>query len=218
MESNPVAVDGVLYTTNAPLGAVLAIDAATGATIWKYTPSYAGEILNSGAQFTPGSGGRRAGVAVGEGKVFIGLPDGRLVALDQVSGKQVWEAFVGSYKVNAKISTAPIYVNGMVIVGDGSGDGGGASATISAFRAANGGKHLDLERDPVARPARVQDVDERRQGRQRQQPLRRRLVLGVPDRRHEAQHAHRRHRQRRSRGTRAAPARTSTPTRSSRST
>ena len=28
----------------------------------------------------------------------------------------------------------------MVIVGDGSGDGGGASATISAFRAANGGK------------------------------------------------------------------------------
>ena len=28
----------------------------------------------------------------------------------------------------------------MVIVGDGSGDGGGASATLSAFRAANGGK------------------------------------------------------------------------------
>ena len=98
------------------------------------------KLLNSGAQFTPGNGGRRAGVAVGEGKVFNGLPDGRLVALDQVSGKQLWEAFVGSYKVNAKISTAPIYVNGMVIVGDGSGDGGGASATLSAFRAANGGK------------------------------------------------------------------------------
>ncbi len=140
MESNPVAIDGVLYTTNAPLGAVWAIDAKTGATIWKSTPSYAGEFLNSGAQFSPGSGGRRAGVAVGEGKVFNGLPDGRLVALDQVTGKQAWEAFVGSYKVNAKISTAPIYVNGMVIVGDGSGDGGGASATISAFRAANGGK------------------------------------------------------------------------------
>ncbi len=140
MESNPVAIDGVLYTTNAPLGAVWALDAKTGATIWKYTPSYAGEFLNSGAQFSPGNGGRRAGVAVGEGKVFNGLPDGRLVALDQVTGKQAWEAFVGSYKVNAKISTAPIYVNGMVIVGDGSGDGGGASATISAFRAANGGK------------------------------------------------------------------------------
>jgi len=140
MESNPVAIDGVLYTTNAPLGQVWAIDAKTGAVIWKWTPSYAGLTLNSGAAYSPGNGGRRAGVAVGEGKVFVGLPDGRLVAIDQVSGQQAWEATVGSYKVNAKISTAPIYVNGMVLVGDGSGDGGGASATMQAFRAANGGK------------------------------------------------------------------------------
>ncbi len=105
---------------------------------WK--PSYAGQFLNSGQIYTPGNGGRRAGVAVGEGKVFVGLPDGRLVALQQVDGKPLWEAQVGSYKANAKISTAPIYVNGMVLVGDGSGDGGGNSATMQAFRAANGGK------------------------------------------------------------------------------
>lgn len=140
MESNPVAVDGVLYTTNAPLGAVFAIDAATGVIIWKWTPSYAGEILNNGTQFTPGSGGRRAGVAVGEGKVFVGLPDGRLIALDQVTGAQVWENAVGSYKSNAKISTAPIYVNGMVLAGDASGDSGGPSASLQAFRAANGSR------------------------------------------------------------------------------
>ena len=86
MESNPVAVDGVLYTINAPLGQVFAIDAATGTIIWTYTPSYAGETLNNGAPFNPGSGGRMAGVAVGEGKVFFGLPDGRLIALDQTNG------------------------------------------------------------------------------------------------------------------------------------
>jgi alcohol dehydrogenase (cytochrome c) len=140
MESNPVAIDGVLYTTNAPLGQVFAIDAATGANIWTWTPSYAGEILNNGTQFTPGSGGRRAGVAVGEGKVFVGLPDGRLVAIDQVTGQQVWESAVGSYKANAKISTAPIYVNGMVLAGDASGDSGGPSASLQAFRAANGSR------------------------------------------------------------------------------
>src|SRR5665213_4218820 len=88
MESNPVAVDGVLYTTNSPLGAVFAIDAATGSIIWTWTPSYAGEILNNGSAFSPGSGGRRPGVAVGEGLVFNGLPDGRLVALDQVTGQE----------------------------------------------------------------------------------------------------------------------------------
>jgi len=146
MESNPVAIDGVLYTTNAPLGQTFAIDAATGKIIWTYTPSYAGESLpTTGAPdvtqaYTPGNGGRRAGVAVGEGKVFVGLPDARLVALNQQTGAVIWENTVGSYKVNAKISSAPIYVHGMVIVGDGSGDGGGASPSLQAFRAANGGR------------------------------------------------------------------------------
>jgi alcohol dehydrogenase (cytochrome c) len=140
MESNPVAIDGVLYTTNAPLGAVFAIDAATGKIIWQYTPSYAGLTLPNGNPYTPGNGGRRAGVAVGEGKVFVGLPDGRVVALDQTTGNVVWESSVGSHKVNAKVSSAPIYVRGMVIVGDGSGDGGGASPSLQAFRAANGSR------------------------------------------------------------------------------
>jgi quinohemoprotein ethanol dehydrogenase len=140
MESNPVAVDGVLYTTNAPLGQVFAIDGATGNIIWSWTPSYAGEVLNNGTVFSPGSGGRRAGVAVGEGKVFVGLPDGRLVALDQVTGQQVWENAVGSYKSNDKISSAPIYVSGLVLVGDGSGDSGGASPSLQAFRAGNGAR------------------------------------------------------------------------------
>ncbi|HET8529497.1 MAG TPA: PQQ-binding-like beta-propeller repeat protein [Gaiellaceae bacterium] len=140
MESNPVAVDGVLYTTNSPLGQTFAIDAATGNIIWSWTPSYAGETLPNGTQFTPGNGGRRPGVAVGEGKVYVGLPDGRVVALDQTNGSEVWETAVGSYKVNSKVSSAPIYVDGMVLVGDGSGDGGGASPALHAFRAANGGQ------------------------------------------------------------------------------
>jgi alcohol dehydrogenase (cytochrome c) len=140
MESNPVAIDGVLYTTNSPLGETFAIDAATGKIIWKYTPSYEGLKLPNGAVYSPGNGGRRAGVAVGEGKVFVGLPDGRLVALDQTNGNPLWESSVGSHKVNAKVSSAPIYVRGMVIVGDGSGDGGGASPSLQAFRASNGGR------------------------------------------------------------------------------
>jgi len=140
MESNPVAVDGVLYTTNSPLGQVFAIDAATGTNIWTWTPSYAGEFLNNGAQFSPGSGGRRPGVAVGEGLVFVGLPDGRLVAINQVTGTQVWETSVGSFKNNAKISSAPIYVNGIVLAGDGSGDSGGNSPSLQAFRAQNGAR------------------------------------------------------------------------------
>jgi quinohemoprotein ethanol dehydrogenase len=140
MESNPVAVDGVLYTINAPLGQVFAIDAATGNVIWTYTPSYANETLNNGRAYSPGSGGRLPGVAVGEGKVFFGLQDGRVIALDQTNGQFVWETSVGSYKNNAKVSNAPIYVNGLLLVGDGSGDSGGNSPSLQAFRAANGAR------------------------------------------------------------------------------
>ncbi len=193
MESNPVAIDGVLYTTNAPVGEVFAIDAKTGATIWTYTPSYAGETLNNGAQFNPGSGGRMAGVAVGEGKVFFGLPDGRLIALDQTNGLPVWETAVGSYKNNAKISSAPIYVNGMVLVGDGSGDSGGNSPSIQAFRAANGARIWTWSPIPSPGQPGYKTWTNNGKGGNGSTPLRRRLVLGVPDRRHQAQPADRRH-------------------------
>ena len=140
MESNPVAVDGVLYTTNAPLGQVFAIDAATGNIIWEYTPSYAGETKLDGTAYSPGSGGRLPGVAVAEGKVFAPLPDGRLIALNQTTGGLVWENNVGSYKLGNRISTAPIYADGMVIVGDGAGDNGGPSPNMTAFSAASGSR------------------------------------------------------------------------------
>jgi glucose dehydrogenase len=140
LESNPVAVDGVLYTIAPPLGEVFAIDAASGNVIWSYTPSYANEVLNNGRNFNPGSGGRLPGVAVGEGKVFFGLQDGRVIALNQTTGTVAWQTSVGSFQNNAKVSNAPIYVNGLVLVGDGSGDSGGNSPSLQAFRAANGAR------------------------------------------------------------------------------
>ena len=140
MESNPVAIDGILYTIAAPLGQVFAIDASSGNIIWEYTPSYAGETLLNGNAYSPGSGGRLPGVAVAEGKVFAGLPDGRLVALNQTTGSVVWENNIGSYKLGNRISTAPIYVDGMVIVGDGAGDNGGPDPNLTAYSAASGAR------------------------------------------------------------------------------
>lgn len=140
MESNPVAVDGVLYTISSPLGEVFAIDATSGKIIWSWTPSYAGEFMNNGKPYSPGNGGRLPGVAVADGKVFAGLPDGHLVALNQVTGAKAWETTIGSYKAQAHIPNAPIYVDGMIIVGNGSGDGGGSSPTLEAFRSGNGAR------------------------------------------------------------------------------
>jgi len=130
-EDNAVVANGVQYTQVAPNGDVFAIDGATGQVLWRWTPTY-------DAGFSPGTGGRRPGVAVGEGKVFTGNRDGRLYALNQVSGKVEWVVEVADWKKGGNISSAPIYVNGLVLTGNAAGDNGGNSSTVQAFRAANG--------------------------------------------------------------------------------
>ena len=118
-------------TIQDPFGAVYALDGATGARLWKWTPTYE-------AGFGVGSGSRKPGVAIGEGKVFAGLADGQLYGLNQTDGSVLWSTEVTPWRTGGKTSSAPIYVNGMVLVGDSAGDNGGSSATMQAFTANNG--------------------------------------------------------------------------------
>ena len=57
------------------------------------------------------------GVALGDGKVYIGRLDGKLVALDQQTGKVAWEAVVGRWQDGFTLTHAPLYYDDMVIVG-----------------------------------------------------------------------------------------------------
>ena len=81
---------------------VLALDAVTGEKIWEYRPHIT-EKLN-----TVCCGWTRRGVAIGEGKVFVGLLDARLVALDQKTGEEVWETIVDEWKKGYTITSAPL--------------------------------------------------------------------------------------------------------------
>jgi PQQ-dependent dehydrogenase (methanol/ethanol family) len=141
-EANSVVANGVQYTQD-PFGAVYALDGATGALLWKWTPTYetAPRCQPTGScepGFSTGSGSRKPGVAIGEGKVFAGLADGKLYGLDQTNGHILWVTEVTPWRTGGKTSSAPIYVNGMVLIGDSAGDNGGSSATMQAFTANNG--------------------------------------------------------------------------------
>ena len=109
-EANAVVASGTYYIQD-PFGAVYALDGATGARLWKWTPTY-------DAGFGLGSGSRKPGVAIGEGKVFAGLADGQLYGLDQTTGGVLWQTEVTPWRTGGKTSSAPIYVNGMVLIGD----------------------------------------------------------------------------------------------------
>jgi glucose dehydrogenase len=130
LETNAVVFNGTSYLQT-PKSDVFALDAATGAQLWHWTPTYE-------PGFNVGTGGRQPGVAIAEGKVFAGTRDGYLIALDQILGGQIWKSEVSPWRKGGKVSAAPIYVNGLVLVGDASGDNGGVSASMHAYDAVNG--------------------------------------------------------------------------------
>jgi quinoprotein glucose dehydrogenase len=78
MQSNPVVVDGVLYATT-PTLKVVALNAATGAELWKFDPSNG---TATGARF------RHRGVTVHKDRVFVTYRN-FLIALDKRTGRPI---------------------------------------------------------------------------------------------------------------------------------
>jgi glucose dehydrogenase len=130
LEANAAVANGVYYIQT-PKSDVFALDAATGAQLWHWTPTYQ-------AGFNVGTGGRQPGVAIADGKVFAPTRDGYIVAIDQMLGATVWKTEVLPWQKGGRISDAPIYYNGMVLTGDSGGDGGSASNGMHAYDAATG--------------------------------------------------------------------------------
>jgi quinoprotein glucose dehydrogenase len=81
-ESTPIVVDGVLYFST-PSNRVIALDAETGAEIWKYDPQAGSErrryYQHRGVSSWQSEDGR-------ERRIVFGTFDGRLIALDAKSG------------------------------------------------------------------------------------------------------------------------------------
>ena len=61
----------------------------------------------------------REGVAVGDGLVFVGLSDARVIALREKTGELAWNRYVGDQARDKGqvISGAPVYAGGLVSVG-----------------------------------------------------------------------------------------------------
>ena len=84
LEATPLVIDGVLYATST-WSVVFALDARTGRELWRHDPK------------VPRAWGRKAccdvvnrGVAHHAGRLYVGTLDGRLIALDARSGREVW--------------------------------------------------------------------------------------------------------------------------------
>lgn len=131
MEATPLVVDGVIFTTGS-WSMVYAHDARSGELLWKYDPQVPGEwavhlccdVVNRG-------------VALWQGRVFVGTLDGRLIALDAASGEALWSVQTTDRERPYSITGAPRVVKGRVIIGNG-GSEFGVRGYVSAYDADDG--------------------------------------------------------------------------------
>jgi quinohemoprotein ethanol dehydrogenase len=132
LEATPLEIDGIIYFTGS-YAAVYAVEASSGRVLWKYDP----QTWKHHPDKMHFSFGANRGVAYEDGRVFVAALDGRLIALDAKSGKELWVAqSIPEGMLN--ISTgAPRTMNGKVIIGNGGADFG-ARGFVTAFDARTG--------------------------------------------------------------------------------
>ena len=109
-EAEPIVYDGVLYiVTGADDAFAISID--TGQILWSHEARLDPDISTICCGWTS------RGVGLGEGKVFVGQLDGKLVALDRHSGEVVWSVQAERWQDGLTITSAPLYYDGLVITG-----------------------------------------------------------------------------------------------------
>jgi quinohemoprotein ethanol dehydrogenase len=133
VQATPLISNGVMYLTG-PLNVVYALDARSGATKWTWNPALPAPGLDGGPRV-----GVNRGVALYRGKVYVGLADGRLVALDAETGQPVWSRQTTPYGVTEyNITGAPRVVSGKVVIGNGGAEYHGVRGYVTAYDAETG--------------------------------------------------------------------------------
>ena len=129
-EAQPLEYNGVIYIST---GAddVFAVSVDTGKVLWRYRAHLDPAIS------TVCCGWLNRGVAIGDGKIFIGQLDGKLVALEQTTGKVEWSTQAADWQAGTVITAAPLYIDGLVVVGVAGGEFK-ARGHLMAFNASTG--------------------------------------------------------------------------------
>jgi quinohemoprotein ethanol dehydrogenase len=124
-----LAYEGTIYVANG-VNDVFAMDVETGRTLWTY---HGNPNPKGGSPI----GKVSRGVALGDGKVFVGHTDGQLAALDQRTGNVIWKIAAEDWQQGYAITAAPLYYEGLVIVGFNGGEMG-TRGRLKAFDAKTG--------------------------------------------------------------------------------
>jgi alcohol dehydrogenase (cytochrome c) len=127
-EATPIVIGDTLYVpSSSGPRSVYALDARTGVIRWQYHPVIAEDFepyvccdLDT------------RGVTYADGKIVFGTLDGRLIALDAKTGKELWKTQVVDYKQGSAITSPPVVDKKLVVSGFAGGEYGVRGA-LQAF-------------------------------------------------------------------------------------
>ena len=117
MHVTPLVVNGTMYLSTNP-STVWALDAATGERKWVFVPEL-NEAVVARSFFS-----HTRGLTVGDGRVYIGTADGRVIALNEENGEVIWDkVLVDSAKETAGFSGAGTFVSAdLLVIGQNGGE------------------------------------------------------------------------------------------------
>lgn len=115
-ESQPLIHNGKMFVT-ASYSRIFALDAATGAKLWKYEHRLPDGIM-------PCCDVVNRGAALYDNLVIFATLDAQIVALDQATGDVVWKEKIDDYAAGYSATAAPIIANGLLLTGVSGGEFG----------------------------------------------------------------------------------------------
>ncbi|MGA0935942.1 MAG: PQQ-binding-like beta-propeller repeat protein [Pseudohongiellaceae bacterium] len=129
-QAQPLVYEGVIYIVTGQ-DDVFAISVDTGEILWEYRSG----LTENDAFICCGWVSR--GLGMGEGKLFLGRVDARLMALDMQTGAVLWDIQDVLPEDGYSLTAAPLYYDGMVITGYSGGDLG-TRGRVKAYDVDNG--------------------------------------------------------------------------------
>ncbi len=130
-EATPLVIDGKIYLTTA-WSKAKAYDAVSGKLLWEFDPKVPGETAVKACCDVV-----NRGMAAWGDKLYFGTLDGRLIALDRNTGKQVWSTVTVDQSKPYTITGAPRAMNGLIVIGNGGAEMG-VRGYVTAYDAQTG--------------------------------------------------------------------------------
>jgi alcohol dehydrogenase (cytochrome c) len=111
-QATPLVIDGIMYVT-AQDNRAFALDAASGRQLWRYQRKLPEKV----------NGPNRGFAALGD-KLFMATLDAHVIALDQKTGRVVWDVESEDRKKGYFFTISPLAVKDKIIVGVSGGENG----------------------------------------------------------------------------------------------